>query len=105
MDAAIDLGWKSAMDFMLKNGSKGVNINNAAFLNSAAMFNNREKVQILLEKGFNINAQDEFKHSPIHVATLFDHKDMVEFLIQNGADVNQRSEFDHTIALHHAAVC
>ena len=90
MHMAIDLGWKSAIDFMLKNGSKGVNINNPDFLNSAAMYNDKEKVQILLEKGFNINAQNEFKRSPIHVATLFDHKDMVEYLIENGADVNQR---------------
>ena len=97
----IYLSWISLKELMLKNGSKEINPNDPDFLNLAVQQNNKELVRCLLEKGCNINAQDEMQRSPIHWATLFGNKDMVEFLLQNGADVNQRTKNGFTL-LHHS---
>ena len=82
---------------MLKNRSKEINVNDPDFLNLAVQQNNKELVRWLLEKGCNINAQDEMQRSPIHWATIFGNKDMVEFLLQNGADINLRTKHDYTL--------
>ena len=76
---------------MLKNGPREVNLNDPYFLNLAVRQNNKELVRWLLEKGYNINAQNETQHPPVYLASLRGLTDMVEFLIENGAEVNQKS--------------
>ena len=61
---------------MLKIGSKEINVKDPDFLNLAIQQNNKELVQWLLEKGHNINAQDEMQRSPIHWAIEFGNKDI-----------------------------
>ncbi|KAF9933142.1 hypothetical protein FBU30_006466 [Linnemannia zychae] len=42
----------------------------------------------ITEKGFSINAQDEFGYSPLHAAASYGHKELITYLLENGADVN-----------------
>ena len=99
---AIRLGLKSLTEFMLKNGSKEVTMANPDLVILAAGCNEKEIVQMLLKKGFDINTQDETQLSPIYLATLRGHIDMVKFLIHNGANVNQKTTYGFTSI--HAAV-
>ena len=90
---AVCLGLKSLTEFMLKNGYKEVTLANPDLINLAAGCNDKDIVQMLLQKGFDINTQDKRQLSPIYLATLRGHIDMVKFLIDNGADVNQKTRF------------
>jgi ankyrin repeat protein len=53
--------------------------------------------------GANINQQDKYGRSPLHVCAAANHADMVEFLLQRGADIDSRSIGDEQTPLHFAA--
>ena len=74
-------------------------------LHIAASFGSVECVNILIEKGANINAKDNAGCSPLH-SVLFDQTEntleCIKILIKNGADVNAREQYNCT-SLHLAA--
>ena len=49
-------------------------------------------VQAELDKGADVNAEDEFGYTPLHHATFGGHKEVVERLIAKGADVNVKTK-------------
>ena len=53
--------------------------------------------------GADINQQDKFGRSPLHVCAAADHSDMVEFLLHRGADIDCRSIGAGQTPLHFAA--
>ena len=53
--------------------------------------------------GANINQQDKYGRSPLHVSAAANHADMTEFLLQRGADIDSRSTGDGQTPLHFAA--
>ena len=44
--------------------------------------------ELLLNKGANVNIQDESENTPLHYAACNSKKDIVALLIKNGANVN-----------------
>jgi len=54
-------------------------------LNSAAFNGNNEVVEMLLNKGLNVNALCDRCPSPFHSAMYKDHDDVVELMIKHGA--------------------
>ena len=53
-------------------------------------------VQAELDKGVDVNAEDEFGFTPLHQATFNGHKEVVELLIAKGADVNAKDKNGET---------
>lgn len=53
--------------------------------------------------GADINQQDKYGRSPLHVSAAADHADMVEFLLHKGANIDSRSIGDGQTPLHFAA--
>ena len=49
-----------------------------------------KRMKILLDKGFDINTQNNQKQYPILLATYANDIELVQFLYDNGADVNAR---------------
>ena len=45
-------------------------------------------VKNLIENGTDVNIQDEYGQTPLHLASESSYLDVVKFLIENGADVN-----------------
>ena len=76
--------------------------------NKACIDGNKYCVDLLLEKGANINAQDESGLTPLHLSSLNGHLEIVELLIGGSnswkgvSDVNTNDESGRT-ALHAAA--
>ncbi len=70
----------------------------ASALHLAVLKDNREIVQLLLDKGADIDipARDEFKGSPLEWAAFFGLKDMAVFLVESGADINAKSAYGTT---------
>ncbi|MGL5028592.1 MAG: ankyrin repeat domain-containing protein [Wolbachia pipientis] len=53
-----------------------------------AVLSGREMVELLIEKGANINAVNESKNTPLHAATLSGKREVVELLIGEGAHID-----------------
>lgn len=53
--------------------------------------------------GADVNQQDKFGRSPLHVAAAVDYADMVCFLVRHGADVNITTYGEEQMPIHFAA--
>ena len=59
----------------------------------------KEVVELLIQKGANVNAKDNYRYTPIFIAAMNGHKEIVEILIQNGANVNARDKDGVTVLM------
>ena len=50
------------------------------------------RVQAELDKGVDVNTEDEFGFTPLHFAAWVGHKEIAELLISKGADVNAKND-------------
>jgi ankyrin repeat protein len=50
----------------------------------------KKMVELLIDKGADVNARDESGWTPLHYAAFNGHKDVAELLIAKGADVNAK---------------
>lgn len=71
-------------------------------IHEAAEFGHIRSVKRFLNKGVDINAQNEDGATPLHLAMFACKKDIIEFLIANGANVDARNKRGAT-PLHNAA--
>ncbi len=69
-------------------------------LHDAVSLGDLQKVQNLLEKGYDINAENEYGYTVLYFATVLEKPDVVKFLIAKGADVNAISSGHGVTALH-----
>ena len=53
--------------------------------------------------GADLNQQDKFGRSPLHVAAAVDYADMVRFLVKHGADINITTFGEQQLPIHYAA--
>ncbi|BET33462.1 ankyrin repeat domain-containing protein [Wolbachia pipientis] len=70
----------------------------------AAKSGNIDDVENLLnrEEKVQVNAENEFEETPLHLSAQNGHKDVVEFLLSKGAKIDAKNEFEET-PLHLAA--
>src|ERR1039457_3059798 len=52
----------------------------------------REVVQLLLDRGADVNARDRDGKTALHGASRFGHREVVELLLEKGIDVNAKSQ-------------
>lgn len=66
--------------------------NNFSPLHAASMNGFTKIVELLIEKGANVNVQtDPQKYAPIHSASFGGHLETIKVLLVNGADLNLRN--------------
>ena len=66
--------------------------NNFSPLHAASMNGFTNIVELLIEKGANVNVQtDPQKYAPIHSASFGGHLETIKVLVDNGADLNLRN--------------
>jgi hypothetical protein len=78
-------------------GEKGL-----GFLYHAVSYGYVDVVKMLIDKGTNVTARDEYAGTALHYAAEQEQADVVKMLIGAGADVNGRDSLGRT-ALHYAA--
>jgi ankyrin repeat protein len=80
------------------------NAQGATALHDAALAGKLDVVQLLVEKGANVNAKDnESGATPLHHAASWGRTEVVTFLLENGADASIRTKGGDT-ALESAVV-
>ena len=72
-------------------------------MNYAAVFGEKEIVELLLANGADVNVKDKDGVTPLFDAVATVQKEIAKLLIINGADVNVADPFSMT-PLHFAAV-
>ena len=66
-------------------------MNNELFeqIEKAVYDNDLETFKALFEKGAELNLQNKYGWTPLHVAIRRDRRDMVAYLLDEGADINR----------------
>ncbi|CAG1980333.1 unnamed protein product [Fusarium graminearum] len=73
------------------------------YLMTAAMHGDRAMVQLLMDRGANINANDYMGKDALMIAAEFGKSDMVQMLLDRGADIRTKDKSD-MIALMYALI-
>ena len=72
----------------------------------AAEYNpSADVIRVLVDKGADIEARDEYQYTPLHrAADSNPSADVIRALVDKGADIDARDYWQNT-PLHHAAKC
>ena len=62
----------------------------------AAWRGHKDVMELLLDRGSDVNAKTDRGHTPLHLAVHQNHKELAELLIARGADVNARTRHGRT---------
>ena len=73
-------------------------------LHTAAEYGNTETVELLIERGANIEATDIWGQTPLMIAALSGNTETVELLLDRGANIEAKDNMGRT-PLHLAALC
>ena len=65
--------------------------------------NKTEIIEFLMNKGCNVDEDDDDEQSALHKAAMFGHAEAVKFLLKNGADAN-KSDGNGNTPLHMAII-
>lgn len=71
-------------------------------IHQAAKKDNKEMVELLLQKGADINSVTDTAMTPLHISASLGYKELAELLLEKGADVDGREEGMYS-ALHYAS--
>ncbi|EEA19204.1 ndufs2, NADH ubiquinone oxidoreductase 49 kd subunit [Talaromyces marneffei ATCC 18224] len=81
-----------------------IGMHRASLIHLAARENNFELVEVLVQKGFDLNNRDYFGRSPLHYALDYNQEDMAHFLLDAGADVMQAKGYSLLIAAENCSL-
>lgn len=105
LDYAVLLGHKEIVNLLISSrvikipikGEEGRNL-----LGRAASGGHKELVELMISKGADVNHQNHYHLTPLHLAASNGRLEMVDLLLKNGADINAKSYIGRT-ALQFAA--
>ncbi|MEM7010121.1 MAG: acyltransferase family protein [Verrucomicrobiota bacterium] len=68
----------------------------SALLGIAAIYDNVEAIELLLERGAEINERSNDASTPLHMAAFFGSLDSAKALVEHNADLNPRNDYGAT---------
>jgi len=105
LEKAIGRGRNDVALFLISSMTREKDIAGNKPLHAAAENGNIEMVRILLDRGFDVNARDNWGETPLHNAISRDFLDIAKMLIEKGAGINAASTADGSTGktpLHYA---
>jgi ankyrin repeat protein len=73
------------------------------YLNKHTCNGSLESLKFFIDRGANLNYQDNYGISLLMYAACYGHLDILQFLVEKGADTNLLDKYGLT-AIHHAAI-
>ena len=70
----------------------------------AAANGNIETLELLLQKGADINAISDHGETALIVAAMSGQKEVINILLQNNVDINAKDDAGRTTVYHHLGV-
>lgn len=92
------LGCKNKESYIKEITGKGIPYSIESFLNEAGA-GNKERIELFLKAGMDINAKDNDGHTALMRALAYDNFEMVKLLIEKGADINARDNDGYTVLM------
>jgi ankyrin repeat protein len=89
------------LNYLIENKAANIKTKNQ-FLLLASKNGHQDIVNLLLERGIDINQKDEDGRNALHLASWYGHQETVQLLIENRIDIKQTDEFGLN-ALHLAS--
>ncbi|ABV38763.1 ankyrin repeat protein, putative [Shewanella sediminis HAW-EB3] len=80
-------------------GTISINLSVAGDLHEAISKGEINRVEVLIEKGSDVNAKDEKGAYPLNYAAAYNRVDMIHLLLERGAEISAQSAVGDT-ALH-----
>ncbi|MCK5113397.1 MAG: ankyrin repeat domain-containing protein [Phycisphaerae bacterium] len=102
LDAVIS-GNMKVLERILSEAPSQINLRGKMMLmplHEAAIHNRTEAIELLLDKGANVECRDQFGNTPLHRAVEFSSIDSIKLLIDRGADIHARSISRATPIIH-----
>ena len=98
LSEATSLGYVELVKFLLSVGAKlRIEGQKEPILHEAVRSGSAELVKLLLESGAEVNAANDIRETPLHLAAQDDKNlELARLLIQSGADINAKRLFDET---------
>jgi len=89
---AVENGHKDLCELFIDKGAKDYEL----LLHAAAYFGNIGIVEMLLERGVDVNFKDKGGRIPLHYAADGGNKELFELLLSKGADINAKTSHGMT---------
>ncbi len=83
-----------AIEEIESNGGKDL-IGNC-YMHVACQFNDIEKIHKYLRENHPVDAENNFKKTPLHIACFTGNLEIVKILVENGADINHQDDFGNS---------
>ena len=96
------LGCKDKESYMNEIARKGITYSIDSFLNEAGA-GNRERVELFLKAGMNVNAKGNNGYTALMFSSADDNFEVVKLLIEKGADVNAKDNNGYTALMFASA--
>lgn len=98
LSEAASLGYVELVKYLLSVGAKlRIEGQKEPILHEAVRSGSAEMVKLFLEAGAEVNAANDLRETPLHLAAQDDKNlQLVRVLIQSGADINAMGLFDET---------
>jgi len=100
LDAILERNFDKMQEALSMGANPNASTSANIALNLATMIGRKDMVNLLLQKGADINEKDCLGRNALIWASIFVYEDMLEFLIENGADVNVQDLFEYTALMY-----
>lgn len=87
------LGWlENSVKKYVRNEKRVLNFGESLLHIAARDFNGEEMCDTLIQSGYNVNARDDFGHTPLFAAINVGNTYIAQLLLDNKANVNHQSK-------------
>jgi ankyrin repeat protein len=102
LNIAINKGDKDLVEWLIKEGA---DLNKKFYLHEAITTNQLEICRALIERGININRENQSSLFPLNLAIQMQRQEIVDLLIDKGVDLNQGYPLHQALRIGNVNIC
>jgi hypothetical protein len=95
--------WTKAEKFLNEGADPNLVVDEDPILIEMVIYGKKDLISLAIQKGANVNAQDQWGDTSLIKAVSANKPDIVELLIENKADINSKGNMGQTALMHAAS--